>query len=212
MARAPACGLCLVLPAAIPDARAFLPGLLAALSAGPVSSLILPGSAAAAAPVLFPPVQERGVACLIAGSPALVSQTAADGVHLDGADGAAVRNARRLLGPDLIVGAGIGVSRHGAMEAAEAGADYVAIGPSSGAAIGPATASTSPSSDDETALLDWWQSVMEVPCVAMDGGRGPAEAAALVEAGADFLAVSQQVWTHPDGPGAGVGAFVALLG
>ena len=86
------------------------------------------------------------------------------------------------------------------MEAAEAGADYVAFG-----AFYPTT--TKPSQyRPGPELLEWWSEVMTVPCVAI-GGITPANCAPLVRAGADFIAVVTAVWNHPDGPGAAVRAF-----
>jgi thiamine-phosphate pyrophosphorylase len=91
------------------------------------------------------------------------------------------------------------------MEAGEAGADYVAFG-----AFFPTTTKDT-THRPELEILTWWSTVFELPCVAI-GGITAENAAPLVEAGADFLAVSSAVWGHPEGPGAGVAAFSAVLG
>jgi len=95
-------------------------------------------------------------------------------------------------------------SRELAMDAAEAGADYVAFG----AFFPTATKATSHRPDPE--ILSIWQETTEVPCVAI-GGITPANAGGLAQAGADFVAVSAAVWTHPDGAAAGVRALVAAV-
>src|SRR6185437_1104623 len=112
--------------------------------------------------------------------------------------------ARRLLGPERIVGVTCHESRHLAMEAAEAGADYVAFG-----AFFP-SASKDAKHRAEPAIIEWWSEVMTVPCVAI-GGITPMNCAPLVEAGADFLAVIAAVWDDPQGPGAAVKAFAAAI-
>ena len=110
----------------------------------------------------------------------------------------------RPWAPDRIVGVTCHDSRHLAMEAAEAGADYVAFG-----AFFP-TATKEPKTRTEPELLTWWSEIMEVPCVAI-GGITVENAPALIAAGADFLAVSAGVWAHKDGPAAAVKAFNALF-
>jgi thiamine-phosphate pyrophosphorylase len=108
------------------------------------------------------------------------------------------------MGPSRIVGVTCHNSRHLAVEAAEAGADYVAFG-----AFFP-TQTKEPKTQADIELLNWWSDVMVVPAVAI-GGIIVANAPALVEAGADFLAVSAGVWEHADGPEAAVKAFNALF-
>ncbi len=95
-------------------------------------------------------------------------------------------------------------SRDLAMEAGEAGADYVAFG-----AFFP-TATKEASTRAELETLQWWSELMELPCVAI-GGINAANCAPLVQAGADFLAVVGAVWSHPDGPAAGVRAMNAAI-
>jgi thiamine-phosphate pyrophosphorylase len=148
---------------------------------------------------LMPVVQKAGVAFIVNDRPDLAKKLGADGVHV-GQEDASYAEARALLGPDAIIGVTCHDSRHLAMEAAEAGADYVAFG-----AFYP-TATKEAKTRAEPALLTWWQDIMQVPCVAI-GGITVENAAALVEAGADFLAVASGVWDHPKGPAHAVQAL-----
>jgi thiamine-phosphate pyrophosphorylase len=147
--------------------------------------------------------QEAGVAVLVNDSAELAQELGADGVHV-GWDDMPVKTARKLLGPDAIIGATAKNSYHRAMQAGEDGADYVAFG-----AFYP-TATKQGTVPAELELLEVWQSAMLIPCVAI-GGITVANAAPLVTAGADFLAVSSGVWAHEDGPAAAVRAFNALF-
>ena len=115
-----------------------------------------------------------------------------------------VKDARERLGKDAQIGVTCHGSKHLALEAGEAGADYVAFG-----AFFPTTTKevTTPA-DIET--LRWWAEVMEIPVVAI-GGITAGNCAPLVQAGADFLAVVGAVWNHPDGPAAGVRAMNAAI-
>ncbi|MEO5972182.1 MAG: thiamine phosphate synthase [Sphingomicrobium sp.] len=145
---------------------------------------------------------DHGTAFIVNDSVALAKRLGADGVHLGQSDGD-IREARALLGPAAQIGRTCHDSRHLAMEAGEAGADYVAFG-----AFYETT--TKPSNyRPEPALLSWWASLFEIPCVAI-GGITPANAAPLVAAGADFLAMCQAVWGTDD-PGAAVAAFGPVL-
>ena len=133
----------------------------------------------------------------------LAKELGADGVHLGQTDGS-VAAARSLLGHDAQIGVTCHDSRHFAMEAGEAGADYVAFG-----AFYP-TATKVTTHRPDPSILSWWTTISEIPCVAI-GGITAENAAPLVAAGADFLAVSSAVWAHPDGAGAGVKAFQSVL-
>ncbi len=125
--------------------------------------------------------------------------TGADGVHVGQSD-AAYNEARQIVGADRIVGVTCHDSRHLAMEAGEAGADYVAFG-----AFFP-TRTKSTTTRPEPELLYWWNRLMTIPSVAI-GGITAENCTPLVEAGADFLAVVSAVWDHPSGPAAGVRAL-----
>ena len=143
------------------------------------------------------------VAFIVNDSVALAKRLKADGLHLGQRDGD-VREARELLGRDAQIGVTCHNSRHLAMEAAEAGADYVAFG----AFYPTATKTVEHVADLDT--LQKWSFVTEVPCVAI-GGITPDNAKPLIDAGADFIAVSGAVWNHPQGPAEAVKAFNALL-
>ena len=145
----------------------------------------------------------RDVAFIVNDDVALAKRLGADGVHLGQGDGDP-RGARRELGPNAQIGVTCHASRHMAMEAGEAGADYVAFG-----AFYPTT-TKAVEYHAEPEILEWWQGMFELPCVAI-GGITVDNARVLVDAGADFLAISGAVWAHPDGPAAAVKAFNALL-
>src|ERR1700738_2108176 len=135
--------------------------------------------------------------------PDLAAELDCDGVHV-GEEDAPYAEARRLLGADRIVGVTCHASRDLAMDAAEAGADYVAFG-----AFFPTTTKVSGHRTD-LEILRWWAEIMTVPCVAI-GGITPENGGPLVVAGADFLAVVSAVWTAPEGPAAAVKAFEAAI-
>ncbi|PZU60993.1 MAG: thiamine phosphate synthase [Sphingobium sp.] len=147
---------------------------------------------------------ERDVAFIVNDNMALAKRLGADGVHLGQGDGDP-REARRLLGPTAQIGITCHDSRHLAMEAGEAGADYVAFG-----AFFPTTTKETSLRPDPS-ILSWWTTLFELPCVAI-GGITADNAAPLIAAGADFLAVSGAIWSYADGPRAGVAAFASLLG
>jgi thiamine-phosphate pyrophosphorylase len=145
---------------------------------------------------------DANVAFIVNDSMQLARRLGADGVHLGQSDGD-VREARALLGPSAQIGKTCHDSRHFAMEAGEAGADYVAFG-----AFYPTT--TKPSHyRPPPSILTWWSTIFEIPCVAI-GGITPENAKPLVDAGADFLAVCQAVWSK-DYPAAAVKAFEPVL-
>ena len=133
---------------------------------------------------------DAGVAFIVNDSMQLAKRLGADGVHLGQQDGD-IRDARALLGPQAQIGVTCHDSRHLAMDAGEAGADYVAFG-----AFYPTTTKPSHYRPDP-AILSWWSSVFEIPCVAI-GGINPVNARPLIDAGADFLAVCQAVWSVND--------------
>jgi thiamine-phosphate pyrophosphorylase len=145
---------------------------------------------------------DAGVAFIVNDSMALAKRLGADGVHLGQSDGD-VREARALLGMAAQIGRTCHDSRHLAMEAGEAGADYVAFG-----AFYPTSTKPSDYRPDRS-ILTWWSTLFEIPCVAI-GGITPDNAEPLVAAGADFLAVCQAVWGKED-PAAAVRAFAEVL-
>ncbi len=204
----PDCRLYLVTPPALDPAR-FGPLLAQALDAGDVGAVQLrlkdvdDDAVLRAAEALLPLCLARDVAFLLNDRPDLAVRAGMDGAHV-GAGDMDPAAARRILGPDGQLGVSCEDSRDAAMRAGELGADYVAFG-----AVFP-----SPTKEtDIRAPLDlfaWWSEMMELPVVAI-GGITPANCAPLVRAGADFLAVVGAVWSHPDGPGAGVRAMNAAI-
>ncbi|GIX11242.1 thiamine phosphate synthase [Elioraea sp.] len=202
------CRLYLITPPAF-DPQPFRDLLARTLDAGDVAALQLRLKGAdddairRAADLLRPVAQERGVAVIMNDRADLAVATGCDGAHLGREDGD-LRAARRLLGPDRTLGATCHASRHLAMEAAEAGADYVAFG----AFFPTGTKETRHRPDPE--ILTIWSETTEIPCVAI-GGITAANCGVLVRAGADFLAVIGGVWNHPEGPEAGVRAINAAI-
>ena len=206
--KAPTCQLYLISPL---DVGGDFPGQLAeALDAGPVAAFQfrVKGLDQHEAARLAEPLQAicaaHDVAFIVNDDVALAKRLDADGVHLGQGDGDP-REARRILGPDAQIGVTCHASRHLAMEAGEAGADYVAFG-----AFFPTT-TKAVEHQAYPEILEWWQGMFELPCVAI-GGITVDNAPALIEAGADFLAVSGGVWAYAEGPGAAVRAFASLLG
>lgn len=185
------------------------PGALRrALDAGGVACVLLRSASVddealrAAIEALRPVAHEREVAFLIENKARLAYETGCDGVHLS-PGGMTVKQARQDLGAEAIVGVQCGASRHAAIVAAEAGADYVAFGG------GAAEDWWEDPADPE--LLSWWQAIMTTPCVAIVGGdlQTAGEMAAV---GADFVAVGSCIWSDPAGPDAAVRELLALLG
>jgi thiamine-phosphate pyrophosphorylase len=206
-ARRPPCQLYLVSPLDV--SGAFADRLAAALDGGRVAAFQfrVKGVDQHQAASLAEPLQricaEREVAFIVNDDMGLAKRIGADGVHLGQGDGDP-REARRLLGPSAQIGVTCHDSRHLAMEAGEAGADYVAFG-----AFFP-TSTKKTRHRPDVSILGWWTTLFELPCVAI-GGITPRNGRILVEAGADFLAVCGAVWNHPDGPAAAVAAFQDVL-
>jgi thiamine-phosphate pyrophosphorylase len=204
----PLCRLYLITPPLIDDLAAFGRSLAHALDAGDVAALqirlkdVADDIIAAATEVILPIAGARGVAVIMNDRPDLAARLGCDGVHIGQTDGS-YAEARRVVGKDRMVGVTCHDSRHLAMEAAEAGADYVAFG-----AFFPTTTKDALTRADPE-ILTIWQETMEVPCVAI-GGITSANARGLAAAGADFLAVSAGVWSHAD-PAAAVKALNAEI-
>jgi thiamine-phosphate pyrophosphorylase len=202
------CRLYLITPSKLEPAS-FGETLKQALDAGDVATLqlrlkdISDDEIRRAADVLMPIAQDRGTAFLINDRADLAAELGSDGVHV-GQQDVSYAVARTIVGPDRIVGVTCHDSRHLAMEAAEAGSDYVAFGAFF------ATSTKDAKARAEIDLLTWWSDLMVVPCVAI-GGITIDNAGPLIDAGADFLAVSSGVWNYPRGPAAAVKAFNALF-
>lgn len=181
--------------------------LRAALAGGPVAAfqLRVKDVDSHALARLAEPLQricsDHDVAFIVNDSVSLARRLDADGVHLGQSDGDP-REARSILGPSKQIGVTCHASRHLAMDAGEAGADYVAFG-----AFYP-TATKASDHRPETAILSWWATLFEIPCVAI-GGITPGNARPLIDAGADFLALCSAIWGKDD-PAGEVAKFAEL--
>lgn len=197
--------LYLVSPERLDHPDLFAADLRAALDGGDVAAFQLrlkdvdDAAIARAADALRPICQQRGVAFIMNDRPDLAVRLDCDGVHI-GQEDMPYAEARRIVGPDRQIGVTCKSSRHLAMEAAEAGADYVAFG----AFFASTTKTVTTPADLE--ILTWWSELMEIPCVAI-GGITVENCRPVIAAGADFLAVASGVWNHRNGPEAAVRAF-----
>ena len=207
------CGLYLITPPRIDDLNAFGEAFEMALDAADVACVQLrlksqKGAAPdddvlRAADKLIPIARARDVAFLINDRPDLAHQAGADGVHIGQSDGA-YEAARAVVGDSATVGVTCHNSKHLALVAGEAGADYVAFG-----AFFP-TETKTVISNANPEILEWWAHATTVPSVAI-GGITPVNCSLLVRAGADFVAASSAVWNHPVGPGAAVSEFASAM-
>ena len=200
------CRLYLITPPVLPEN--FADVLAAALDAGDVAAVQLRLKDVADSEIsrwidrLRPVVQSRDVAFLLNDRPDLAVRHGCDGAHV-GQEDMKAPAARKVLG-DLMLGVTCHNSRHLAIEAGEAGADYVAFGAFYPSATKAVTGLLNPE------ILQWWSEMMELPSCAI-GGITAENCGPLVQAGADFLAVVACVWKHPDGPAAGVRVLNAAI-
>lgn len=207
MSSAP-CRLYLLTPPHI-DLEHFPDVLARTLSAGDVAALQIRMKDADDAEIkrtvdaLRPIAYAHDVALILNDRPDLAKETGCDGVHI-GQEDTPLAEARKLMGDDAMIGVTCHNSRHLAMEAAEAGADYIAFGAFFETATKPPKFWAPPD------LVSWWVEVMEAPCVAI-GGITVENCDPVVEAGADFLCVSGGVWNHPDGPDEAVKQFLSAF-
>jgi thiamine-phosphate pyrophosphorylase len=202
----PPCRLYLISPPDIGGDKltAFAEQLTAALDAGDVACFQLrlkedDDIVRRATDLLRPIAQDRNVAFIMNDRPDLARETGCDGVHVGQTD-TPYREARTIMGNDPIIGVTCHDSIHLAMEAADAGADYIAFGAFFGSTTKP------PKHISELDLLSRWQEMMVVPCVAI-GGVTVDNCQPLVAAGADFISVTAGVWGHLEGPAAAVRSF-----
>jgi thiamine-phosphate pyrophosphorylase len=188
------------------DPASFLRDVGPALEAGDIAALLLrlePADERALlnrAKSVAAVVQRRDVALLLDGRPELAARAGADGAHLSGIE--ALTAAIGALKPDRIAGAGGLRSRHDAMLAGEAGADYVMFGD-------PDRRGGRPPLEAITERLTWWSDLVEIPCVGYAGSRD--EIAPLAQAGADFIALGEWLWMQDARPAAVVAAAAGLL-
>ena len=209
----PPCQIYLITPPVIDDLEAFCAALDAALAAAPVACLqlrlkakdggTLEDSAIVQAGVAMLPIcHAHGTLLLVNDRPDLAHQIGADGTHI-GQDDMDYFSSRELLGGDAIIGVTCHDSKQLAFEAAQAGADYVAFG-----AVFE-TSTKTPKSRVELEIFTWWNTMVEIPCVAI-GGINLSNAKQVIAAGADFIALSAGVWQHADGPAAALSQLSAL--
>ncbi len=149
---------------------------------------------------LAPAVQGKGAALLLDGHPKLVARGGVDGAHLAGID--AFNAALPTLKPERIAGCGGLATRHDAMLAAEAGADYVMFGE-------PDARAHRPSFEAIVERIAWWAEVFEIPCVGYAADFD--EIAPLVRAGADFVALGPFIFSDPRGLDRAVEAAAGCL-
>ena len=145
-------------------------------------------------------VERRDIALLLDGRADMVGKVGADGAHLSGIE--AFTAALPSLKPDRIAGAGGLRSRHDAMLAGESGADYVLFGE-------PDRRGNRPQLGAVEDRVKWWADLVEVPCIGYAGEAG--EVAVLAQAGADFVALGDWIWTHPQGAAAAVTMAASAL-
>ncbi|MEK9673459.1 MAG: thiamine phosphate synthase [Rhodospirillaceae bacterium] len=198
------CLLYLITPPVI-DADGFARTLADALGAGPVGAVQLrlkdtdDDAIRRAARVLLPVCHDHGVLLIMNDRPDLAAETGCDGVHVGQSD-TSYADARKIMGTAKVVGVTCHASRHLAMEAGEAGAEYVAFG-----AFFPTDTKTVEHHADPD-IVQWWHEMTVVPQVVI-GGITVDNCRPLVAAGADFLAVVSGAWNYPGGPAEAVRAF-----
>jgi thiamine-phosphate pyrophosphorylase len=143
----------------------------------------------------------RDVAIVIDSHVLMVERLGLDGVHLS--DGArSVRNVRKDLGADAIVGAFCGTTRHEGMNAIEAGADYAAFGPLGETALGKGERA-------DFDVFEWWSEMIEMPCIA----EGALTVELIEKFGpvTDFFGLGPEIWGSDD-PAAALKSLIAPLG
>jgi len=204
----PPCQIYLLTPAKIDDLAQFAADFEAAISAAPVACLQIrlketpKAEIIEIAQTLLPIAQSHDTLIIINDDPEIGRDCGAEGVHIGQSD-MKINLAKELLSEDAIIGVTCHNSKDLAFEAALAGADYVAFGSFFKSATKP------DASPADLELLTWWNEAVEIPSVAI-GGITTENAQMVIEAGADFIAVSAGVWDHPEGPAKAVQHFSAL--
>ena len=194
--RRPAARLYLLPP---PDPAGHKDRLAAALAAADIAAVLLPlpqpdeRARIDHAKALAATVQDKGAALLLDGHADLAARAGADGAHLGGLE--ALTTALPTLKPARIAGCGRLATRHEAMLAAEAGADYVMFGE-------PDTTGRRPSFDAVVERVAWWAELFEIPCVGFAASLD--EVKPLVSAGADFVAIGDCIFADARGDAAAV--------
>jgi len=202
------CQIYLITPPRIDDLDAFCTRLDTALAAAPIACLQLrlkdadDSAIVQAGRAILPICHRHNALLLVNDRPDLAKDIGADGVHI-GQDDMDYFSSRDLLGGDAIIGVTCHNSKELAFKAAQSGADYVAFGAFFD------TLTKTPKTRAELEILTWWHEAIEIPCVAI-GGITTQNAADVITAGADFIAISSGVWQHPDGPDAALSQLSAL--
>ena len=197
--------LYLVTPA-LEDPAAFVDVLEAALGAADIAALLVrlaetdERALINRAKTVTTLAQRRDVAVLLDGRPQFVGRIGADGAHIAGIE--AFVAALATLKPERIAGAGGLRSRHDAMLAGEAGADYVMFGE-------PDRRGARPPQETVLDYLSWWAELFEIPCVGYAAAAEDVEP--LAATGADFVALGEWIWTEPQGAAAAIAAAAAKL-
>jgi thiamine-phosphate pyrophosphorylase len=130
----------------------------------------------------------RDVAIVVENHVLLADRHGLDGVHLTDTR-KNIRKLREEMGADAIIGAYCGTTRHDGMNAAEAGADYVAFGP-----IGASSLGDGQSVDFE--IFEWWSAMIEVPVVAE--GALTVELVETFGPVTDFFGIGTEIWAAED--------------
>ncbi|MHB8886052.1 MAG: thiamine phosphate synthase [Methylovirgula sp.] len=200
------------------EAVSFVPAFEAALAAGDIACVFIRTQALAASEIkkivatLAPLAQKHDTAVLVA-DPVLAARADADGVHVSGT-GPELEAALAAMKPDRIVGVGQVATRHEAMQAGESGADYVMFGSPDAAApeVSSEPAADDDDQDDDVGVgerIAWWAEIFTLPCVGY--ATSLADVGPFAQAGADFVALGDAVWQHPEGAAAAVEVAMRAL-
>jgi thiamine-phosphate pyrophosphorylase len=187
------------------DAEGFAPRLAEACAAGDVAAVLIRLAGADERTLvnrvkaLAPAAQERGAAALVsvdgeADLGAIAVRGGADGVHVTN-DLNQVRMLRERFKADRAIGVGGLRSKDDAMAIGEAGVDYLLFGE-------PRRDGGVPPLDAVIERAAWWAEIFETPCVAF--APSLEAVAQLAATGAEFVALGDAVWTHPQGSTAAV--------
>lgn len=197
--------LYLVIPT-VEATPAFARDLISTLGAADIAAVLLrlangeEGTLIECVKTIAPLAQDRAIALVLDGRPDIAIRAGADGAHLTGIDD--FNAALSILKPGRIAGAAGLTTRHDAMRAAEAGADYVMFGER-------AVNGQRPSVMSILERITWWAEIFETPCVAF--AESLEEIAPFADAGADFVAVGEFIFRDRRGSAAAIAAAAEQL-